>query len=149
MPLVTVVHIVFDAADDPQGFARRHIGREVGRGVRQSDVVGNAWLHRHDPVPNAITSTAFRTPPLHSSRNLFRSCGCGRCYRARSHRCTHQGRTALTRRFRGDSDKVRSGQLAGEKAGSSDLNIASSSACSLCYDYARSKRAVATSYPHR
>ena len=64
MPKVTAVHLVFDAANDPQGFAKRHVGRQMARGIPQSEVVREAWLHRHDPVPNAITSTAFRAPPF-------------------------------------------------------------------------------------
>jgi hypothetical protein len=71
MSLVTVVHIVFDPADDPHGFARRHIGREVGRGISQSDIVRDAWVHRHHPVPNAITSTAFRAPPFTATEIYF------------------------------------------------------------------------------
>jgi hypothetical protein len=27
-------------------------------------IVGDTWLHRHDSVPNAITSTSFRAPPF-------------------------------------------------------------------------------------
>ncbi len=64
MPIVTVVHIVFDNINDPEGFAKRHVGREMGKGKTQSDIVGHRWLHRHDPVPNAITSTSFRAPPF-------------------------------------------------------------------------------------
>lgn len=64
MPIVSVVHIVFDNSNDPQGVAKRHVGRELGRGKTQSDIVGDAWLHRHNPVPNAITSASFRAPPI-------------------------------------------------------------------------------------
>lgn len=64
MPIVTVVYIVFDHINDPQGVAKRHVGREMGKGKAQSKIVGDAWLHRHDPVPNAVTSTSFRAPPI-------------------------------------------------------------------------------------
>ena len=64
MPVVSVVHLIFDNTNDPQGIAKRHVGRELGKGKRQSDVVAEAWQHRHDPVPNAITSTSFRAPPF-------------------------------------------------------------------------------------
>ena len=60
MPAVSAVHIVFDPANDPQGFAKRHVGRQMASGKKQSEIVADAWLHRHDPVPNAVTSTAFR-----------------------------------------------------------------------------------------
>jgi hypothetical protein len=64
MPKVTAVHLVFDRENDPQGFAKRHVGRQLAKGVAQSEVVREAWLHRHDPIPNAVTSTAFRAPPF-------------------------------------------------------------------------------------
>lgn len=64
MPKVIAVHLVFNSDNDPQGFAKRHVARQLARGMPQSEVVREAWLHRHDPVPNAITSTAFRAPPF-------------------------------------------------------------------------------------
>jgi hypothetical protein len=64
MPVVTVVHIVFDNTNDPGRVARRHIGREIGKGMKQSDIVREAWQHRQDPVPNAVTSTSWRAPPF-------------------------------------------------------------------------------------
>jgi hypothetical protein len=67
MSLVTVVHIVFEPADDPHGFARRHIGREVGRGMSQSDIVRDAWVHRHEPGPECDYEYRFSGPAVHSS----------------------------------------------------------------------------------
>lgn len=71
MPVISAVHILFDPGNDPQGFAKRHVGREMARGKKQSEIVGEAWLHRHDPVPNAITSTAFRAPPFNPVEIYF------------------------------------------------------------------------------
>jgi hypothetical protein len=63
MPIVTVVHIIFDNSNDPGGVARRHIAREIGKGVRQTDVVREAWYHPHTPVPDVpITSTSATWP---------------------------------------------------------------------------------------
>jgi hypothetical protein len=62
MPIVSVVHLVFGTINDPQEFTKRHVGRELGKGRRQFDVVADAWHHRHYPVPNAITSTSFPAP---------------------------------------------------------------------------------------
>lgn len=64
MPVVTVVHIVFDNSNDPGGVARRHVGREIGKGAKQTDIVSTAWQRRHAPVPNAITSTTWHAPPF-------------------------------------------------------------------------------------
>ena len=66
MPIVTVVHIIFDNSNDPGSVARRHVAREISRGVRQTDVVREAWNQRHTPVPNAITTTsaAWEAPPF-------------------------------------------------------------------------------------
>jgi hypothetical protein len=67
MPIVTVVHIIFDNSNDPHSVARRHVAKEIGKGVRQTDVVREAWHHRHTPVPDApitSTSTTWRAPPF-------------------------------------------------------------------------------------
>ena len=64
MPVVTVAHIVFDNSNDPGRVARRHVGREIGKGMKQTDIVSNAWQRRHAPVPNAITSTTWQAPPF-------------------------------------------------------------------------------------
>jgi hypothetical protein len=64
MPVVTVVHIVFNDSNDPGRVARRHVGREIGKGVKQSEIVTDAWQRRHAPVPNAITTTTWRAPPF-------------------------------------------------------------------------------------
>lgn len=64
MPVVTVVHIVFDNRNDPGRVARRHVGREIGKGMKQTDIVSNAWQRRYAPVPNAITSTTWQAPPF-------------------------------------------------------------------------------------
>jgi hypothetical protein len=66
MPIVTVVHIIFDNSNDPGSVARRHIAREISKGARQTDVVREAWHHRHTPVPDAITSTSttWHAPPF-------------------------------------------------------------------------------------
>lgn len=62
MPIVTVVHIIFDNSNDPGSVARRHVAREIGKGVRQTEVVRDAWCQRHASVPNAITSTSATWP---------------------------------------------------------------------------------------
>jgi len=62
MPVVTVAHIVFDHTNDPNGVARRHVAREIGKGMKQTDIVRAAWQHRYSSVPNAITSTTWRAP---------------------------------------------------------------------------------------
>jgi hypothetical protein len=59
MPLVT---LVFNQTNDPGGFAKRHVGRQVGKGLTPTDVVRDAWQHRHDFVPNAVTSNSWRAP---------------------------------------------------------------------------------------
>jgi hypothetical protein len=64
MPVATVVHIVFDQTNDPGGVARRHVAREIGKGMKQTDIVREAWQHRHTPAPNAVTSTTWRAPPF-------------------------------------------------------------------------------------
>jgi hypothetical protein len=64
MPVVTVVHIVFDNANDPGRVARRHIAREIGKGMKQIDIVSEAWQRRQSPVANAVTSTTWRAPPF-------------------------------------------------------------------------------------
>jgi hypothetical protein len=64
MPIVTAVHIIFDNTNDPGGFAKRHVARELGRGRKQSEIVREAWAHRYDPVPNAITNRSFSAPPV-------------------------------------------------------------------------------------
>jgi hypothetical protein len=64
MPVVTVVHIVFDTTNDPGRVAGRHIARDIGRGMKQTEIVSEAWQRRHVPVPNAITSTTWRAPPF-------------------------------------------------------------------------------------
>jgi hypothetical protein len=64
MPVITVVHIIFDKTNDPGGVARRHVAREIGKGMKQTEIVSEAWRHRHSPVPNAITSTTWRAPPF-------------------------------------------------------------------------------------
>lgn len=65
MPIVTVVHIIFDNDNDPGSVARRHVAREISRGVTQTAVVSEAWHHRHTSVP-AITTTsaAWDAPPF-------------------------------------------------------------------------------------
>jgi hypothetical protein len=62
MPIVTVVHIILNNRNDPGSVARRDVAREIGKGVRQADVVREAWHHRHIPVPDAITSTSTTWP---------------------------------------------------------------------------------------
>jgi hypothetical protein len=52
MPVVTVVHIVFDNSNDPGRVARRHVAREIGKGMKQIEIVTNAWQRRQAPVPN-------------------------------------------------------------------------------------------------
>jgi hypothetical protein len=64
MPVSTVVHIVFDQTNDPGRVARRHIAREISKGMKQADIVNEAWWHRHSPVSNAVTSTTWRAPPF-------------------------------------------------------------------------------------
>lgn len=64
--LETVVHIVFDTDNDPQRVASRHVGRQVGRGMAQSDIVRAAWQDRHKPFGTAVTSTSFRAPPFNA-----------------------------------------------------------------------------------
>jgi hypothetical protein len=64
MPVVTVAHIVFDNSNDPGRVARRHVGREIGKGMKQADIASNAWQRRHAPVSNAITSTTWQAPPF-------------------------------------------------------------------------------------
>jgi hypothetical protein len=66
MPIVTVVHIIFDNSNDPGSVARRHVAREISKGVRQTDVVHEAWHHRHTSIPNKITNTsaAWLAPPF-------------------------------------------------------------------------------------
>jgi len=68
MPVVTVAHIVFDNSNDPGRVARRHVGKEIGTGMKQTDIVSNAWQRRHAPVPNVITSTTWQAPPFAPSR---------------------------------------------------------------------------------
>jgi hypothetical protein len=62
MPLVT---LIFNQTNDPQGFAKRHVGRQVAKGLTPTDVVRDAWTHRHDFVPNAITSNSWQAPLRH------------------------------------------------------------------------------------
>lgn len=66
MPIVTVVHIIFDNSNDPGSVARRHVAREIARGVRQTEVVREAWHLRHTSIPNTVTSTsaAWPAPPF-------------------------------------------------------------------------------------
>jgi hypothetical protein len=64
MPTVTVVHILLDGNNDPHSHARRHIGRQMARRLKQSDIVNDAWSHQNNPVTNAITSTSFIAPPF-------------------------------------------------------------------------------------
>jgi hypothetical protein len=44
MPIVTAVHIVFDDNNDPGWVARRHIAREIGKGIKQMGIVSEAWV---------------------------------------------------------------------------------------------------------
>jgi hypothetical protein len=64
MPVVTAAHIVFDNSNDPGGVARRHVGKEIGKGMKQTDIVSNAWQRRHAPVPNVIERTTWQAPPF-------------------------------------------------------------------------------------
>ena len=64
MPVVTVAHIVFDNSNDPGRVARRHVAREIGKGMKQTEIVSNAWQRRQAPVRNAITSTSWQAPPF-------------------------------------------------------------------------------------
>lgn len=59
MPSVT---LVFSQANDPDGFAKRHVGKEIAKGLTPEDVVRDAWQHRHDFVPNAITRNSWQAP---------------------------------------------------------------------------------------
>ena len=43
MPVVTMVHIVFNDSNDPGRVARRHVAREIGKGMKQTEIVTNAW----------------------------------------------------------------------------------------------------------
>jgi hypothetical protein len=61
-----VVTLVFDPAmNDPNRVAQRHVSRELGKGLTADEVIRQAWQHRHDFVPQAITSrTWMASPPL-------------------------------------------------------------------------------------
>jgi len=62
MPTVTAVHIVFDQSNDPGRAIRQHVGREMAKGMMQSDIVQNAWQHRHVPARNAVTTRSSNAP---------------------------------------------------------------------------------------
>jgi hypothetical protein len=64
MPKAAMVHIPFPNSNDPDGWARRHVGRELVKGISPSDVVKNAWMHRHNPIINAVTSRTISAPPF-------------------------------------------------------------------------------------
>jgi hypothetical protein len=59
MPAVT---LVFNPTNDPEGFAKRHVGKQIEKGLTPEDLVRDAWEHRHDFVPNAITRNSWRAP---------------------------------------------------------------------------------------
>ena len=55
MPVIT---LVFDPkTNDPNRVAQRHVSREIAKGLSGHDVVREAWQHRHNPVPQAITTS--------------------------------------------------------------------------------------------
>jgi hypothetical protein len=60
MPPVT---LVFNHTNDPEGFAKRHVGRQIAKGLTPEVVVRDAWRHRHDFVPKAITNNSWPAPP--------------------------------------------------------------------------------------
>jgi hypothetical protein len=61
MPMVT---LVFDpTTNDPNRIAQRHVSRETAKGITADDVIHEAWQHRHDFVPQAITTRTWAAPP--------------------------------------------------------------------------------------
>jgi hypothetical protein len=64
MPIINAGYILFDSTNDPHGDARAYVARKITQGIRQPHIVRDAWQHRQDLVPNAITSTAFNRPPF-------------------------------------------------------------------------------------
>jgi hypothetical protein len=60
--LMSETILVFNPTNDPNGFARRHVGKQLTNGRTVEDIIRDAWRHRHDFVPNAITSSFWRAP---------------------------------------------------------------------------------------
>jgi hypothetical protein len=59
---MSLVTLVLTQTNDPEGIAKLHVGRQVSRGLTPTEVVRDAWHHRHDFGPNAITSNSWRAP---------------------------------------------------------------------------------------
>jgi hypothetical protein len=61
MPTIT---LVFDPkTNDANRIAQRHVSRGIAKRLVGDEVVREAWQHRHDPVPQAITTRTWTAPP--------------------------------------------------------------------------------------
>jgi len=61
MPTAT---LVFDpTTNDSNRIAQHHVSRGIAQGLSGGDVIREAWQHRHDPVPQTITTRTWTAPP--------------------------------------------------------------------------------------